>query len=366
MDSEDLWPVFSECESDDERDDDVESHANDKPTTSTSRKRKCPPRDQPFVDNWLEIPEFKDWLAKKKLSGKKIKLYCKLCEKIFSCSKTAIKRHEISKKHQEKVKTTTTSSIAKMINQLTTADATTSMEVKLCAFIAEHNLPLSLSEDIVEFLCSLFPNDATLRNVRLGKQKATNVVRQVLGFAYLKEMVLLLRSHFFSVIIDEATNQSTKKQLAIVATFFDMETFEMQYWLVDMLETEDASAKGIYSKMKEAFSDLNIPMSNIIGYSSDTTNVMFGQYNSVVQLLISEFSYIQAVKCSCHLIHLVSSYAASKLPKSVKDLCRDLYAHFHRSSKRQDVYKEFQAFFGVEPLQLLSPAQTVGCLYKNA
>ncbi len=117
------------------------------------------------------------------------------------------------------------SSIAKMINQITTADATTSMEVKWCAFIAEHNLPLSLSEDIVEFLRSLFPNDAALRNVRLGKQKATNVIRQVLGFDYLKEMVLLLRSHFFSVIIDEATDQSTKKQLAIVATFFDMETF---------------------------------------------------------------------------------------------------------------------------------------------
>ncbi len=106
-----------------------------------------------------------------------------------------------------------------------------------------------------------------------------------------------------------------------------------------MLETEDASAKGIYSKMKEAFSDLNIPMSNIIGYSSDTTNVMLGQYNSVVQLLISEFSYIQAVKCSCHLIHLVSSYAASKLPKSVEDLCRDLYAHFHPSSKGRTFIK---------------------------
>ena len=106
--------------------------------------------------------------------------------------------------------------------------------------------------------------------------------------------------------------------------------------------------------MKEVFSNMNIPKSNIIGYSSDTTNVMFGQYNSVVQLLKYEFSYVQAVKCSCHL---VSSYAASKLPKSVEDLCRDVYAHFHRS-KRQDVYKEFQSFFGTDPLKLLSPAQT--------
>ena len=39
-----------------------------------------------------------------------------------------------------------------------------------------------------------------------------------------------------------------------------MERFEMQYWLADMLETEDGSAEDIYSKMKEAFSNMNILM----------------------------------------------------------------------------------------------------------
>ena len=64
------------------------------------------------------------------------------------------------------------------------------------------------SQDIVA-LHSLFANDAALKNLKLGKQKATNVVRQVLGFDYLKELVSLLHSCFFSIIIDEATNQST-------------------------------------------------------------------------------------------------------------------------------------------------------------
>lgn len=121
-----------------------------------------------------------------------------------------------------------------MMAQATTADTTTSMEVKLCTFITQHNLPLSLSEDMVELLRSLFPDDAALKSVILGKQKATNIVRQVLGFDYLKEMVSLLRSRLFSVIIDEATDRSTRKQLAIVATFFGIERFEVQYWLVDM------------------------------------------------------------------------------------------------------------------------------------
>ena len=115
--------------------------------------------------------------------------------------------------------------------------------------------------------------------------------------------------------------------------------FFMLRWLVDMIESEDGTAAGIYAKMKESFHELNIPMANIVGYSSDTTNVMFGQYNSVSQLLKSEFLHVQIVKCSCHLIYIVSSCVALKLPKSVEDLCRDVYAHFQRSSKRQDVYR---------------------------
>ena len=98
------------------------------------------------------------------------------------------------------------------------------MEIKLCTFIAEHNLPISLSDDLLGLLGSLFPLDNTLKNGTVGKQKATNVIRQVLGFDHLKEAVSTLCYTKFSFIIDETTNKGTAKQLAILATYFDMES----------------------------------------------------------------------------------------------------------------------------------------------
>ena len=59
------------------------------------------------------------------------------------------------------------------------------MEVKLCAFIAEHNLTLSLSESMVTLIRSLRPNDAALSRLTLGKQKATNTICQVFGYPVL-------------------------------------------------------------------------------------------------------------------------------------------------------------------------------------
>ena len=125
-----------------------------------------------------------------------------------------------------------------------------------------------------------------------------------------------------------------------------------------MVECSDISASGIYSTIKQAFNEHGIAMENIIGYSSDTTYAMFGKNNSVVKLLTSEFPYVIAVKCSCHLIHLASSYAATKLPKSLEDLCRDMFGHFSRSAKRQNEYKNFQDFFELEPHKMLAPSQT--------
>ena len=110
------------------------------------------------------------------------------------------------------------------------------------------------------------------------------MIRQVLSFESLHEVVTALQSQFFSVIIDGTTDLSTAKKLAILATYFDMESFESKYYLVDMVEVEDSTAVGIYSALKRAFLELHVPVKNIIGYSSDTTNVMFGEHNSVSQL----------------------------------------------------------------------------------
>lgn len=186
------------------------------------------------------------------------------------------------------------------------------------------------------------------------------MIRQVLGFDYLNEAVAALRSRKFSFIIDETTDKSTAKQLVILATHFDMESFQSKQFLLDMIEVEDGTANGIYSAFKQSFTDLHVPMNIIISLviRPILPTLWFGQYNSVSQLIKAEYPDVFTVKCSCHPIHLVSSQAALKLPKGLEDLCRDVFAHFSRSSKRQDTYQEFQQFFNVEPYKLLSPGQT--------
>ena len=126
-----------------------------------TRKRKRPKQIQGFVDSWLSEPQFKSWLTQKIGTGKKAQPFCKTCSNFVTCSKTGLKRHQTSAYHKRCHDSSigSTSTIPSLFNQPTIRDGTSSMEIKMCIFISEHNLPISIADAFVEFLCSLFPND---------------------------------------------------------------------------------------------------------------------------------------------------------------------------------------------------------------
>ena len=106
------------------------------------------------------------------------------------------------------------------------------------------------------------------------------------------------------------------------------------------------------------FASKDIPLENIAGFCSDTTNVMMGARHSVASLLKSVLPKVVIVKCACHMVHLAASYACLKLPRYIEDLCRNIFSQFNLSSKRQRALNEFQKFVEIQPHKILAPGQT--------
>ena len=95
-------------------------------------------------------------------------LYCLPCKKSVTCSKTRIKRRAESGVHKENMKSD------KARKQLTRLWGTTNesiIELKVCAFITEHDLSLSLSDWMVPLLRSLFPKDPSMGKSLAWKAK---------------------------------------------------------------------------------------------------------------------------------------------------------------------------------------------------
>lgn len=51
------------------------------------------------------------------------------------------------------------------------------LELRICSFVSEHNLPLSLANDLVELLKKRVPKDEVLKNIKMNKQKTLNFKR---------------------------------------------------------------------------------------------------------------------------------------------------------------------------------------------
>lgn len=153
-------------------------------------------------------------------------------------------------------------------------------------------------------------------------------------------------------------DKSTQSQMAVLGTYFDSESFAITSVFIDPVEMPDGKADTIYKAIIQCFEEKHIPMENIIGFCADTCNVLFGSLHSVSQLLCKNHPWILPVICSFHLIHLCTSHASKKLPKSLEDLCRNIYSHFCMFSKRSDAFKEFQDFLNIDQHNILTARQT--------
>ncbi|XP_063838163.1 uncharacterized protein LOC135087290 isoform X3 [Ostrinia nubilalis] len=228
-------------------------------------------------------------------------------------------------------------------------------EAAICSYIVENNLPISSIEPLIELIKSL-PEKAITSQISLAKQKATNVIRNGLRPFFNNKLINELNNHLFSVYIDETTDVSVTKQLAILVSY--CHNFITKVDVIDVVDCPDGTAVGLYTQMINTLKENNVPLQNWIGFCSDTTAVMMGQHNSVSQLIKLNYPQVFVSKCSCHMIHLVASKACTKLSNSLEDLCRNVYNHFGRSPKNSAAFKEFQSFHEVKPHKILRACQT--------
>lgn len=110
--------------------------------------------------------------------------YCIPCDEFFSngTGLLELKRHKVTAKHLRSAHLITLIEaqrkvIADACNHHSAEDNVVSLATRLCIFIAENNLPLSLIDRLISLLRCCFPRDECLKQLKLAKQKASNIVR---------------------------------------------------------------------------------------------------------------------------------------------------------------------------------------------
>lgn len=314
---------------------------------------------QKFQDGWKVKYR---WLK----NGDNNQVCCTVCNYSFHCSTYNIKRHQVSAIHSENTKKLKgTPKIDLTINTRLEKlkvekhyQLVKQAELKICAFLHEHNLPFLLADHLTKFIPSICPDSSIAKDINCSRTKATYITNNCLNMEQMEVISGLLKKCKFSLIIDETTDVSTQKSLALVVRYYDDSLQCVRDSFFGLLKLELSNAESIFLAIKTYLLKFNIPIDNLIGLAADNASVMQGNKTGVQARFKKDLPHIYILACVCHSVHLCSSAAANKLPRSVEDFVRNIYNYFSNSSKRIDQLNECQIFCQLKPKKLLHPAQT--------
>ncbi|KRG03830.1 uncharacterized protein Dmoj_GI25655, isoform B [Drosophila mojavensis] len=123
--------------------------------------------------------------------------------------------------------------------------------------------------------------------------------------------------------------------------YFDKEAQTKFLFTIDL---EGEKAVDLFAALSDGLKLNGFDINNMIGFAADTTNVMYGERNSIMTKIRDVNKSCFFVKCVCHSSALASSYACMQLPRDLEQTIKELYNYFSKNSKRRRKFKEFQNF----------------------
>ncbi|KAG5881883.1 hypothetical protein JTB14_008696 [Gonioctena quinquepunctata] len=108
-------------------------------------------------------------------------------------------------------------------------------------FVAEHNLPFRILEHMPKLVSNMCPDSEVAKNLKCSRTKGTVLVCKHCAPEDLVNICRLLQHRKYSLVIDETTNMSTSKCLAVVVRVYDNYTKDK---FLTLLKVENATAEG--------------------------------------------------------------------------------------------------------------------------
>ena len=292
--------------------------------------------------------------------------YCKLCNSNFSVShggRNDAQRHCQSSGHLKRyAESQSALSITSRFRGESSASHFSKVmaaELMMAKFIALHNLPFQVADHLTDLVPLMFPDSKIAAGFASKHTKTKSIVCDAID-PHLKEPVIKeLKCNSFNLMCDESNERGDHcKLLTILVRLYDRSTQTVATRHLETVGTANFTAEGLFTYLTESLARHDIPIANVMSFTSDTCNVMKGARGGVIAKLRSVQPRILDVHCICHLVSLCLKSAVKSLPLKVDDLLVDIYYHFRNSVNRITSLQEFAEFCCVEYKRVLKHCET--------
>ena len=106
-------------------------------------------------------------------------------------------------------------------------------------------------------------------NIRLHRTKCTRLLTNVVAPALREELSEKLRHKKFSVLVDESTDVSSDKHMAVVIWYFNEQRNTISTALAKLAPVSSTKGEILFKALEKCLSDLGLRLADCIGYGLD-------------------------------------------------------------------------------------------------
>nr|XP_005313440.1 uncharacterized protein LOC101943458 isoform X1 [Chrysemys picta bellii]XP_005313442.1 uncharacterized protein LOC101943458 isoform X1 [Chrysemys picta bellii] len=313
-----------------------------------------------FKDEWLQLPEYRNWLTKaSEESG-----YCSICHvqfKVHFDSVKAIQHHAETAGHKIKVRGQVQSSpIDKFFVKIDTSEEqqVCTAELLLTYHGVTHHHSYHSQDCGNKLYPSIFTDSKLASKIHCGRSKTEALIETVLAPHSLKLAMQDIGSSSFSIVTD-ASNKGNTKLFPVALRYFNKDKGSCTC-IVDFFEDADETSEAIANNLRRCLQNAGLIHNKIVAYGADNASVNFGKHKSVLVHLKQMLDLPNLVPghCSTHIVHNTAKHGLKMLSYDVENLVIKVFSEFSSSAKNISELKEFFDFLETEYSEILRHVPT--------
>ena len=254
----------------------------------------------------------------------------------------------------------------KTLAELQKSKLTKLFEYNFISFMVEQNCSLIFSEELFKFLKRNLKDSEMIGQATAYRKIVTLLITDCFKPIIQEEIEKKIEGKFFSLMIDETTDKSKNKYLAIVLQFWDEVKGGPKCILHSLINCSNKQNSDEIFRILDENILQKLYGKKLVGFGSDGASVLRGKNHSVLQMLKAQIPQIWDMHCLSHCFNRVTEYACTTLPNSIEILVKSIYNYFSHSSISVAEWLELQEFMNLKPYKIISWGATRWSSYYEA
>ncbi|KAL3054101.1 hypothetical protein OYC64_006435 [Pagothenia borchgrevinki] len=232
-------------------------------------------------------------------------------------------------------------------------------ELKMAAMLANHNLPLAVTDHLGPLMKECFKDSPTAQDYTCARTKTSCLINKVLAPHYQNALVMLMRENPYTIITDGSNDTGREKMNPLTVRVFDVNRVAHRF--LDMCTTSgtrSGTAELIFQKIDATLQNHKIPWCNCIGLSRQCSREhRTTQFNRIKSSAKQPQCLCTWLPVSYFTQHCKASLTFTEVSHfDLEDVVVDVGFWFKGSTNRKGFLAEFCELFESEYLEVLQHA----------